>query len=272
MWGDTATPLARALAGARAHVLLENVFWLPVWLPRYDTDQYDRVAGRLLDLFRHGLAMPGAQWAPRLAPTPPTDALQGREAFLQAATHLINELGYRGASVQRIAAQLNVTKGSFYHHLDAKDDLVAACSRRSFDTIATAQRVADQRGGPYWQRLCDIAGTLVAVQFSDHGALLRSTALTGLPAPVRTQMVDRSTRIALRFAGSIMDGAAEGSIRPVDGLIASEAMMALVNAAFDMRGWARALAPDLAVRLYASTLMFGMFDDRALDPHTLPTA
>ena len=57
-------------------------------------------------------------------------------AFLLAATRLINELGYRGASVQRIASELNVTKGSFYHHLDAKDDLVAACYRRSFDRIA----------------------------------------------------------------------------------------------------------------------------------------
>ena len=64
-------------------------------------------------------------------------------AFLLAATRLINELGYRGASVQRIAAELNVTKGSFYHHLDAKDDLVIACYRRSFDTISDAQRLAE---------------------------------------------------------------------------------------------------------------------------------
>ena len=50
----------------------------------------------------------------------------GGFAFLKAATRQINEHGYRGASVDRISASLNVTKGAFYHHNEAKDDLVAA--------------------------------------------------------------------------------------------------------------------------------------------------
>ncbi|MGK6321714.1 TetR/AcrR family transcriptional regulator [Sphingomonas sp. DT-51] len=264
LWGEPHARGATDLAGARAHVLLENMFWLPVWLPRYDADQYARVAERLLDLFRHGLAAPGASWAPRQLDLPRDDSVPGREAFLLAATRLINALGYRGASVQRIAAELNVTKGSFYHHLDAKDDLVAACYRRSFDTIAAAQRSADARGGSQWQRLCDAVATLVAVQFSEDGSLLRTTALSGLPAGERQQMVDRSTRIARRFAGTLMDGMAEQTVRAADALIASQALMALLNAAFDMRRWAATMPRDRAVGLYASTLLFGMFDDRLL--------
>ena len=263
LFGADGTRGATDLAGARAHVLLENIFWLPAWLPRYDTDQYPRAAERLMDLFRHGVAGAGAQWSPAPMALPADDAVPGREAFLLAATRLINELGYRGASVQRIASELNVTKGSFYHHLDAKDDLVAACYRRSFDTIATTQRLADERGGTQWQRLCDTVATLVEVQFSDRGSLLRTTALSGLPAGERQQMLDRSTRIARRFAGTLMDGIAEGTIRPVDSLIASQAMMALLNAAFDMRKWAWTMPRGRAVALYASTLLFGMFDDRA---------
>jgi AcrR family transcriptional regulator len=265
LWGEGRSREATDLAGARAHVLLENIFWLPVWLPRYDADQYPRVAERLLALFRDGLAVDGARWAPSAVPLPHDDAVPGREAFLLAATRLINELGYRGASVQRIASELNVTKGSFYHHLDAKDDLVVACYRRSFDTIAAAQRQADERGGTHWQRLCDTVATLVGVQFSDRESLLRTTALSGLPAGERQQMIDRSTRIARRFAGTMMDGIAEGTVRTVDSLVAAQAMMALLNAAFDMRKWAWSMERDRAVRHYASTLMFGMFDDRALE-------
>ena len=41
--------------------------------------------------------------------------------------------------------------------------------------------------------------------------------------------------------------------------------MALLNAAFDMRKWAWPMPRDRAIALYASTLMFGMFDDRALE-------
>lgn len=265
LWGSNLGRARTDLAGARAHVLLENIFWLPVWLTRYEPDQHPRAAERLMQIFRHGIAAPGATWSPRPLALPADDAVPGREAFLQAATRLINELGYRGASVQRIASELNVTKGSFYHHLDAKDDLVVSCYRRSFDTIAATQRLADERGGTQWQRLSDAVATLIEVQLSERSSLLRTTALSGLPAGERQSMVDRSNRIARRFAGTLSDGIAEGTIRPLDALIASQAMMAFLNAAFDMRKWAWSMPRDRATAFYASTLMFGMFDDRVLE-------
>ena len=76
-----------------------------------------------------------------------------------AATRLINELGYRGASVQRIASELNVTKGSFYHHLDAKDDLVIECYKRSFDTIIETQQAGEAAGGDWWHKLSSVIAT-----------------------------------------------------------------------------------------------------------------
>lgn len=264
LWGPAASRAETDLFGARAHVLLENTFWLPIWVLRYEPDQYDRIEARLMDVFEHGIAAPHARWAPQAIDLSHEETEPGRAAFLLAATRLINELGYRGASVQRIAAELNVTKGSFYHHLDAKDDLVIACYRRSFDTISDAQRLADETGGSHWQRLSSTIATLLDVQFAERAPLLRTTALSGLPAIVRTAMVDRSNRIARRFAGTMMDGIAEGSIRPVDALVAAQALMALQNAAFDMRKWAGTMPRERAVAMYASTLFFGLFDDRAL--------
>ena len=264
LWGPATNRARTDLNGARAHVLMENTFWLPVWATRYDPDQYDRVEARIMDVFRGGLMVDGAQWAPRPVVLP-SDSTEGREAFLLAATRLINELGYRGASVQRIASELNVTKGSFYHHLDAKDDLVIACYQRSFDAISAAQRLADEQGGTHWDRLCAMIATLLEVQFSELGPLLRTTALSGLPLSVRQAMVDRSNRIARRFAGTISDGIAEGTVRAVDPLVASQLLMAFLNAAFDMRKWAWSMPRDRAIALYASTLVFGMFDDRAIE-------
>ncbi len=264
LWGRAESRAAKDLHGARAHVLLENTFWLPVWLRRYEPEQYGRVEARLMDVFAYGLAGPGAAWAPALLDLAHGEREPGRAQFLLAATRLINELGYRGASVQRIASELNVTKGSFYHHLDAKDELVTACYRRSFDTIADAQARADAAGGPYWDRLTSAVATLLDIQFAERAPLLRTTALSGLPASVRTAMVDRSDRIARRYAGTMMDGIAEGSVRPVDALVAAQALMALQNAAFDMRKWASSMPRDRAVAMYASTLFFGLFDDRLI--------
>jgi AcrR family transcriptional regulator len=265
LFGPAASRAQTDLHGARAHVLLENTFWLPLWLVRYELDQFSRIEDRLMDVFEHGIAGPNQNWAPALINLEHEEPEPGREAFLLAATRLINELGYRGASVQKIASELNVTKGSFYHHLDAKDDLVIACYKRSFDTIADAQQLADERGGSHWERLTGTIATLLDVQFSERGPLLRTTALSGLPRTVRRAMVERSNRIARRYAGTMMDGIAEGSIRPVDALVASQALMALQNAAFDMRKWASTMPREKAVSFYASTLAFGLFDDRVLD-------
>jgi AcrR family transcriptional regulator len=264
LWGNSSNRAQTDLYGARAHVLLENTFWLPVWLTRYEPDQYGRCEAKMMDVFEHGIAGNSAAWNPTTLVLDHQEAEPGRAAFLLAATRLINELGYRGASVQRIASELNVTKGSFYHHLDAKDDLVIACYKRSFDTITDAQQHADDLGGTHWQRLSSTIATLLDIQFAERAPLLRTTALSGLPVNVRTAMVDRSNRIARRFAGTMMDGIAEGSIRPVDSLIAAQTLMALQNAAFDMRKWASTMPRDRAIAIYASTLLYGLFDDRAL--------
>ncbi len=264
LWGTEGSRAETDLRGARAHVLLENSFWLNAWMSRYELDEYPRVEARLMDVFRHGIAAPGQRWEPELFELVHEEPEPGREAFLLAATRLINELGYRGASVQRIASELNVTKGSFYHHLDAKDDLVIACYKRSFDILADAQRLAESHAGSQWQRLESTVATLLDYQFSERGPLLRTTALSGLPVAVRNTMLDRSNRIARRFAGMLSDGIAEGSIRPIDPLVASQAVMALQNAAFDMRKWASTMPRERAVTFYASTLAFGLFDDRVL--------
>lgn len=264
LWGNSGSRSQTDLNGARAHVLLENTFWLPVWLTRYELDEYPRVGARLMDVFRHGIATAGGEWSPRLLDLDHDEAEPGRAAFLLAATRLINELGYRGASVQRIANELNVTKGSFYHHLDAKDELVIQCYKRSFDVITDAQRLSEELPGNQWQRVTSVIATLLDFQFSEKGPLLRTTALSGLPPGVRSTMIDRSNRIARRYAGMLSDGIAEGSIRAIDPLVASQTMMAMQNAAFDLRKWASTMPRERAIALYASTVVFGLFDDRML--------
>ena len=71
-----------------------------------------------------------------------------------AATELVNEQGYRGASVDRISARLNLTKGAFYHHHENKLDLIAACFERSFGVLRHVLQAAEQAQGPGWQRCC----------------------------------------------------------------------------------------------------------------------
>lgn len=263
-FGATGDGERKALFTARAHMLTEVTFWLPAWITRYSISDFSRVRDRLFDLLVHGIAPAGTDWTPVSLPALDEGSAEppetGSGAFLRAATRLINELGYRGASVDRIVAELNVTKGSFYHHLDAKDDLVLECFRRSYRRVSRAQRLADEAGGSHWQRLEAAIATLLDIQFASDWPLLRTTALHALPTDVRAHVVESSNRMALRFAGTLVDGIAEGSIRAIDPMIASQIIMATLNAAYDLRHWAERLPGDRAISIYASTLAAGLFD------------
>jgi AcrR family transcriptional regulator len=259
------------LLGARAHILLEVVFWLPIWLDQYALDDFPRVFERLFAILAGGVAAPGAVWRP--LPLPPgsddDEALSGEvesgpENFLRVATLLINETGYRGASVERIVEELKVTKGSFYHHLDAKDDLVLECFRRSYKRFARIQRLAHSVGRDEWQRLATMMDSLLQIQFEASWPLMRTTAWQALPPAVRAKVVARSNRTALRLAGVLIDGAVEGSLRVVDPMIASQVLLSTLNSAFDMRKWASRMPRARAIALFSSPLIDGLFNDRML--------
>jgi len=259
---DGATREDLALNHARAHVLLDTLYWARAWLPKYSVGDYERVGRRIADFYEGGLFPEGAKPGPLIIAAPEDERGPdiSRETFIAAATRLINERGYRGASVERIAAELNVSKGSFYHHLDGKDGLVLDCFERSYGRVSRIQRRVLEGPGSYRDRMVTAIASLLAAQFGTDFPLLRITALQALPAEMRGAMIERSDRMAMRFAGMIADGITEGSIRPVDPMIAGQSVMGVINAASDMRHWAQARnSVDEAVRLYLHPLTHGLY-------------
>jgi len=251
---------------ARTHLLLEQLFWSGSWLRRYDVEDYGRVRDKMYDILVHGLAPKGADaqaaWAPLPLPDPTPQSPDGqewRETFLVAATRLINQRGYRGASVEDISAQLNVTKGSFYHHHEDKDALVVECFERTFAVTRKAQADARALGVDGWTQLSSAAAALVAYQLSEHGPLLRASSMGALPIEIRHEMVQGYNRGSERFAAIISDGVAEGSVRAVDPMIAAHMINSMLNAAASLGVWVPGLERDEAARLFARPLLTGLF-------------
>ena len=262
-FGEWADREERALFSARAHILLEAMMWWPVWSMRYSVLDFARIEERLFDVLAHGLPAQRGTYAPQPLSgswrTSDDDDASQNEAFLRAATVTINERGYRGASVNRIAEALNVTKGSFYHHHDAKDDLVLKCFQRSYDRLSKVQMAGYDLEGSYWTRLSSILNELLQLQFFDSMPLLRTTALQALDTEHKSGVVTRSNRLARRFAGMLIDGIADGSVRPIDPLVAGQVIMSTVNSAYEARHWAaRFDPPEAATRTYLSVMSEGM--------------
>lgn len=248
---------------ARTHLLMEQVFWSGRWLRRYDVDDYGRVRDRMGDILLNGLPAAGQVWAPRALPDPTPvspEGLEWRETFLVAATRLINQRGYRGASVEEISAALNVTKGSFYHHHDDKDALVAECFERTFTVTRRSQLDARDLSADNWTRLVSTAAGLTSYQLSEHGPLLRASSLGALPDTLRHDMADGYMRGWQRFASIISDGVADGSIRPIDPSIAAHMINSMLNAAASLGAWVPGLERDEAADLFARPLLTGVLN------------
>ncbi len=239
-------------------VLIQNVHWTPAWLPHYLDDDLDRAAARLFDILDRGLGV-GRDWPLDIAPLDPPGDGDAQTRFLHAATNLINREGYIGASVEKIAAELGVSTGSFYHHLENKDDLVLACFDRSHALRAAAQARADAAGRDEGERLAIMASSLIALQFAGESPLLRTSAYQALPIDLRERMLQRTDRVTRHIAGTVADGIADGSLRAVDPEIAGHAVMAAVDAAGILRRWAGDRPLDALVEQVSAVLRTGIF-------------
>lgn len=250
---------------ARTYLLLEHVFWSASWLTRYDVEDYPRIRDRLIDVMLEGFAAKPGAWSPRLIGEDqlglPEARDTARETFLIASTRLINRLGYRGASVEKISAELNVTKGSFYHHNEAKDELVVACFDRTHDLVRQVQHHAMADTGSAYTHLADTVATLVQFQNSDRGPLLRTLALGALPEPMKASVTERSLRITDRFGAMIADGVTDGSIRAIDPAVGAHMLKIALNAAAEFSAWVRGADRAEAVALMAKPTMLGLLCD-----------
>jgi len=232
----------------RAMVLLEQLAWSSSWLDGYDLDLFPRLAARMSEIATKGMIRTGDVTGLHAIELGTGAIDMSKEGFLIAATRQINAHGYRGASVDRISASLNRTKGAFYHHNEAKDHLVAACFRRSFSIAREAQRQAQVLPGMERDRLMSAVEGLVRFQLGDEGPLLRASVLSSMPHAYQVEIMSQSDRVSRQFAAMIADAIAEGSIRPVDPAIAGALVHAAVNVASEVRGLDIAADPDILNR------------------------
>lgn len=255
--------LSRADLSTRAYALLSLGHWMRAWIARHEIVEYLDVADRVSDIVIRGSAPDPAAWTAASEQerrwTFRREADPTAEAFLRAASHMVNEQGYRGASVDKISAMLNVTKGSFYHHNDNKEDLVWACFERSFDIIRTALTLADRDFGSGWQRACAATRALARFQLSAEGPMLRHGAITALTDPNRRAEVSRTmNRLTTRQTSVVIDGLIDGSVRPLDPNVAGHIGIGVISGAAGLGHWVQGITEDNVAELYVRPMFTGI--------------
>lgn len=246
----------------RAHQFLVQILWAGFWLKRREVDEYSRLAERFFDVLVHGYIDEGQDWTlPQVSADEVLLIVQdkGKEEFLRIATQLMNARGYKGASIDKISARLNLTKGAFYHHYQTKDELAMACFERTVELILKALSAGEARGSTGAEKLFISLNLLTEHQLAGGVPITRLSAFASMPRELRDPIFRRFDQLTLRFSGLIADGVADGSIRPVDPLVGAEMITASLVAVTDAQFWAADLTAENARDTYIRPLISGIF-------------
>jgi len=169
-------------------------------------------------------------------PAPPRPFARGKrgnfearlDEVLRVAARLFSEQGYRQATLEDVAAALNVTRPALYHYARSKDELAAKCSdiakAQLQEAIADALRLKTGREQlaaffrRYAEIICDDFGRLfVLVHRREYGPQLQAA----------NRLLQREIDQAIQ--AMVRTGIADGTLRDVDPADASRALFGAFN-------------------------------------------
>jgi len=154
-----------------------------------------------------------------------------REAALhEAATRLFRQRGFHATSMQDLAEDLGMNRGSLYHYIEAKDDLLWAIVNGAMERLDGAVRPILEGPDPIPERLTRaIAAHLAfAAEHGDELALIQ-IELRALAPERRETLIGQRDAYEAGWREAIRQGVADGSIRAVDVPLASIAILSVCN-------------------------------------------
>lgn len=134
--------------------------------------------------------------------------------LLQAATRLFRERGFHATSMQDLAEALAMNRGSLYHYIVSKDDLLWRVMNGAFDLLDARVTPLLDADGPALPRLTAAIHEhlRVAADHADELSLIQ-IELRSLDPERRRQMIERRNAYEGRWRRTIADGISAGELR-----------------------------------------------------------
>ncbi len=172
---------------------------------------------------------------PHRAPTPARPARATREEvikeyrvreILEAAHRVIGRYGFEGTTIDRVAEEAKVAKGTIYLYFDNKDDLLHAAVLEGLRALAAESYQGDRPDLPPLERISNFVRYQFRLQTSHQDFLkafiLESSFVTFEPGDERGEELRRLYAEYLDFVASMLRSAVEaGAIRRVDPQLAA---------------------------------------------------
>jgi AcrR family transcriptional regulator len=155
------------------------------------------------------------------------------DAIIEAAATVFRRKGYHGATMAEIAAAVNLTAGSLYHHFPSKQDLLVAVLATGLERITREVRSAvESSDTSAAETLRRIAVIHIRSQIDNANiaaaVIFEGRALLDVP-DVREQFVAQRDALETLYRRVIERGIAAGEFRPVDVGIFVKALFGALN-------------------------------------------
>ena len=154
-----------------------------------------------------------------------------REAELHAtATRLFRQRGYHATSMQDLGEALGMNRGSLYHYINGKDELLWAILNRALDLLEDRVLPLLDADAPPVERLtAAIREHLrVAADHADELSLIQ-IELRALDRQRQREIIARRNAYENRWRDAIEAGIADGSLRSFDVRLAGIGILSACN-------------------------------------------
>lgn len=181
-----------------------------------------------------------------------------RAEILRRAADAFREKGFHGASMRDIAGAMDMTPGSLYYYFRSKDDLLHACQTLALDRLLAGAKAIVSGSGPAPGKLRALVRAHVRCLLEETGGSAAHLEFRALPGPRRTAIAARRDAYERLWRAVMAAGAAEGTLRAVDGKLAT---LALLGAANGTVVWWRPEGPRRPLEIadaYADILVGGL--------------
>jgi len=152
-----------------------------------------------------------------------------REAVLRTAVQLFLEQGYHRATLNEVAERLNITKPALYNYFGSKDEILFECWAIGNELVGECIAEIAASGGTGLAKLRKLIVRYAELMTADYGKSLVRFDLRDLTEPNRRTVRAAKKKIDRTFRSYIIDGIADGSIRPCDAKLSAFAIAGSLN-------------------------------------------
>jgi AcrR family transcriptional regulator len=156
--------------------------------------------------------------------------MNSRDNILNAAANIFQEKGYHAASMQDIAEAVDLKKGSLYHHVNSKQEILLALLDEALDLIIERLKPIQDQNLPPNEKLRQLMSAYLTF-LTEHRSLSSVLLLEyrSLESDLKEQHIPRRDRVESIWIETIKEGMNNGDFNSIDPGLSTKALFGALN-------------------------------------------